>query len=550
MAQVEHATLQNGIKLAVNIITTDFGNLVAKVCECLLRRGYLTKAQISKFTELPQDKVTKCLWVLIQHNCVQAFALELEGGGRDTTMVVTQYMAVIDNIIQRLRFAKFITIVSKELDKEAREILDGLLQHGRLTLPLILDKAVEDAGKPLCMLFICFLLNTRIFNVQGNNASRDAYNESFCKLVRSRFVERCPAAEPFIPLPTDEENSKQSRPKARKFFVKEVTLEERALAAAIPMDAERFSLLNEHDVDSDEDKNEGNISSKKVGEKRKRDSHELANELDLLKAKGEPVWRVNFEEFINRLRKKACVEYARATYDNTAAMILESILKGTKITDNTVSLSLDSIFEEVIKGEGPAMTLELVSCSLEQLHFCSEDDNGYSINLKDIIDKARLEEVESLILKRYGHDAFRIFRSLSTGRALDTDQVSEKTLTDKKDTPKILYKLWQDGFLQMEKISITTGQKQTNILSWSANMDKIWRKVLDELHHAALNLSLRCAHEMEKDREISNISKTADKGKSKELESRLKRRINVYVTLNSSLMELDDAIMLFSNFLV
>ncbi|XP_074319692.1 uncharacterized protein LOC141656632 [Silene latifolia] len=528
MASVEHATLQNGIKLAVNIIATDFGNPNAKVCECLLRRGFLTKPQISKFTELPPDKVKNCLQVLIQHNCVQAFALEQEGGGRDTTVVVTQYMALIDNIIQRLRFAKFITVVSKELDKEAREILEGLLQHGRLTLPQILDKAMEDAG---------------------SDANRDAYNESFCKLVRSRFVERFPAPEPFIPLPTDEENSKQSRPKARKFFVKEVTLEERALAAAIPMDAERFSLLDEHDGDSDEDKNGGNVSGSKVGEKRKRDSVELANELDLLKAKGEPLWRVNFEEFINRLRKKACVEYARATYDNTAAVILESILKGTKSTENTVSLSLDSIFEEVVKNEGPAMTLELVRCSLEQLHFCSEDDDdGYSINLKDIIDKARLEEVESLVLKRYGHDAFRIFRSLSTGRALDTDQVSEKTLTDKKDTPKILYRLWQDGFLQMEKISITTGQKQTNILSWSVKMDKIWRKVLDELHHAALNLSLRCTHELEKDREISNMSKSADKMMSKELESRLRRKRKVYFALSSSLMELDDAIMLFSNF--
>ncbi|KAL9225320.1 hypothetical protein vseg_001262 [Gypsophila vaccaria] len=70
--------------------------------ECLHRRGYLTKKQIAKFTDLPNDKVTKCLWVLIQHNRVQAFALEQQGVGRETTEVVTHYMVVLNNIIHRL----------------------------------------------------------------------------------------------------------------------------------------------------------------------------------------------------------------------------------------------------------------------------------------------------------------------------------------------------------------------------------------------------------------------------------------------------------------
>ncbi|KAK9697648.1 hypothetical protein RND81_08G051200 [Saponaria officinalis] len=490
---------QHGIKLAVNIISTDFGQLVAKVCECLLRRGNLTKAQISKFSEVPHDKVTKCLWVLIQHNCVQAFALEQEGGGRDTTVVVTQYVALFNNIIQRLRFAKFLLEVSKELDKEAQGILGELLQHRRLTLPQILDRDMETSDK-------------------GN---RETYNESFITLLRNRFVERCPAAEPFIPLPTDEE-TKQSRPKARKFARREVTLEERALAAAIPMDGERFSISNEHDVNSDEDKMNGNVPSAKVGEKRTQDSLEKSAELDLLGPKGEPIWRVNFKEFINRLRKRACVEYARTVYDNTAAMILTSMLKTTKSTDNTVSMSLDSIFEEVVKSEeGSALNSEQVRCSLEQLHFCSEEDDVFTINLKDIIEKTRLEEVESLILKKYGHDAFRIFRSLSSGRALHTDQ----------------------------KISSGGGPKLTDYLYWSIKMEKIWPKVLDELHHAALNLSLRCAYEIEKNHEV-NMSKGDGKVLSQEADSRIRRRQQVYIALNSSLMQLDDAIMFFTDFLV
>ncbi|KAK9697644.1 hypothetical protein RND81_08G050800 [Saponaria officinalis] len=516
---------QHGIKPAVNIISTDFGQLVAKVCECLLRRGNLTKAKISKFSEVPHDKFTDLfifykmektamIYLWIGFSLRSSTMNPCNGGGRDTTVVVTQYMALFNNIIQRLRFAKFLLEVSKELDKEAQGILGGLLQHGRLTLPQILDRAMETSDK-------------------GN---RETYNESFITLLRNRFVERCPATEPFIPLPTDEEK-KQSRPKARKFARREVTLEERALAAAIPMDGERFSISNEHDVNSDEDKMDGNVPSAKVGEKRTQDSLEKSAELDLLGPKGEPIWRVNFEEFINRLRKKACVEYARTVYDNTAAVILTSMLKRTKSTDNAVSMSLDFIFEEVVKSEeGSALNSEQVRCLLEQLHFYSEEDDVFTINLKDIIEKTRLEEVESLILKRYGHDAFRIFRSLSSGRALHTDQ--------------ILYKLWQDGFVHMEKISSGGGPTPTDYLYWSIKMDKIWPKVLDELHHIALNLSLRCAHEIEKNHEVNKMSMGDGKVLSQEADRRIRLRQQVYIALNSSLMQLDDAIMFFTDFLV
>ncbi|KAL9225322.1 hypothetical protein vseg_001264 [Gypsophila vaccaria] len=101
----------------------------------------------------------------------------------------------------------------------------------------------------------------------------------------------------------------------------------------------------------------------------------------------------------------------------------------------------------------------------------------------------------------------------------------------------------------MEKIS-TGGQKQTDFLYWSIKMNKIWPKVLDELHHAALNLILRCSHEVEKNHEVNNMSKSDGKVRSQEANSRIRRSQEVYVTLNASLMELDDVIMIFNDFLV
>ncbi|XP_034710606.1 DNA-directed RNA polymerase III subunit rpc3-like [Vitis riparia] len=150
---IEKAT-QYGVQLAVHLISSHFGNLVAKVCDCLLRKGTLTLASVIRFTELPPQQVKSCILVLIQHNCVQAFAIQQEVGFGEAPRVVTQYMALFHNILHRMRFAKFLAIVSEELDKECEEILEGLLQHGRLTLEQILDRAKSNQSEGKSLLYI------------------------------------------------------------------------------------------------------------------------------------------------------------------------------------------------------------------------------------------------------------------------------------------------------------------------------------------------------------------------------------------------------------
>lgn len=53
--------------------------VLQKVCECVLRRGALTLANIIRFTELTRENVINCLRLLIHQNCVQAFTIQQEG---------------------------------------------------------------------------------------------------------------------------------------------------------------------------------------------------------------------------------------------------------------------------------------------------------------------------------------------------------------------------------------------------------------------------------------------------------------------------------------
>nr|POE67993.1 hypothetical protein CFP56_26895 [Quercus suber] len=130
----------------------------------------------------------------------------------------------------------------------------------------------------------------------------------------------------------------------------------------------------------------------------------------------------------------------------------------------SVPLSLDNIFEEVIKSEeGRVLTLVNVRTSLVQLG-CSASARGTadSYILKKIIESAQNDEVEST-----------------------TENLGLKCLIQ----------------FCTEKLVLAPNR---NILLWKVNKRPLWEHVLDEMFHAALNLSLRAAYEWDKEKEVIN----------------------------------------------
>lgn len=526
---------QHGIKLAVYLISSYFGPTVSKVCECLLRRGTLALAQIIRFTELSRQNVNNSLLVLIQHNCVQAFAIQQDGGFGEAPKILTQYMVLFDNIIHHMRFPKFMVIVTGELGKGCEEIFEGLLQHGRLSINQIVDRHKD-------------MLN------QGgvNSTSLDALHENFGELVNARFIERCPAHEPFLAPPEEETPAKKRGVKSGK-LAEESTLEARALAAAAPMESIRFLVESDTLNDVPGEASNENSTSVVLGEKRKQD---LESDKDVWATnnKKEVLWRANFEEFVRRLRHKLCIANVRARFDDGAGTVLSAILEATRSaetkvkTEKSVPLSVDTIFDEVIKSEeGRSMNVDRVRASLEQLGCHNPTiglDETYSIDLKYIIELAQNHEVESIVLKKYGREAYRIFRLLSaSGRLLETGKISSTTFVEKKDTIKLLYQLWKDDYVHMERIC--SGVKQPEFILWKVNKSSLWEHVLDDMFHAALNLRLRTTYELEKEKELLLIPIDKRHGELGERSNRIRK---VRIVLESSLMKLDDALMLFHDF--
>ncbi|KAL5730911.1 hypothetical protein ACHQM5_003694 [Ranunculus cassubicifolius] len=524
------AISEYGIKLALNIISAHFGNLVTKICECLLHKGTLTLSDIIRFTNLPSQQANNCLLVLIQHNCVQPSSQDGEG----EMAKGVSYDVVFDNILHRMRFPKFLSVVLDEFDEECVEIVEELLQHGRLSFEQIVSRGMAKRN-------------------EGDRDIQEAIRENFEKLVNAHYVERCPDSDT-VPMSQDDDNRSLTRtrgPKSTKIVDTEI-VEQQIITDGIS--SERFVV--ERNTNTDTDISEATTSGKHtnvtVGEKRKIEALKSDDGTKVVLSEKEVLWRANFEEFVSHLRRKACVASVRSRYDAGAGIVLNAMLQATRKaerkmkTERSVPLSKDDILNMVMEiEECCSMTLEDIVAVLSQLHcpcVTVEGKESYSIDLKDIIETAQNDEVESLVLKRFGKDAYKMFRLLSlSARAMETNKISDDAFVEKKEALKLLYHLWKDNYLHMEKVT-AHGSAQRQFLLWKINNCSVRERAFDEMCHAALNLRLRLAYEVEQEREILQLPQDEVGGAQ---EKKFKRIEKVKEVLEASLMKLDDDIMLF-----
>eukprot|EP00249_Psilotum_nudum_P011992 c23514_g1_i1 orf=77-1750(+) len=554
---------RHGCKLACEIIHNHFGELVGKVCRCLTFRGSLTLPEIARFCEMPISQLRPCLLVLVQHNCVQGFKVEIEGTGLGASKVFTSYICIVENILHRMRFPKFLTLVREEFGEEAEALIEGLLEHGRLTLEQLIQRGAARSGK-------------------GESEVEKPLKETFASLVRSHFIERCPLPEPVLPPKPQAETKKTSRSvRSRSSALEDRNMQDmedhRILMAAAPMDAERFLLpLSIDDVSKiDPDANTPS-SDGKAGQKRKRDALQMDSKTLARIDEKEVLWRVNYEEFIRRLRHQLCVAQVRSRIDLGSGTILQAMLEAVRSSESmsrqkvSEPLSMDSILQAVrMTHEGRTMTMERIRLALqmmsaESVGFISragEMGGQYVINLYKIIKYAQGCEVEGVVLQRYGRESCRIFRLLTMKGLLEQKQISDMALVPLKEAREILYRLLKDEYLQLQDVAKAPDHAPSKtIYLWRVNYPVMLQNILDDMFRAASNIGQRLAHELEQEQEVLNHlkeyqhSKTLADGSGAHVtltqsqHEKVKRIRRIATILETSLMKLDETIMLFNDF--
>ncbi|KAH7416484.1 hypothetical protein KP509_14G093600 [Ceratopteris richardii] len=544
---------QHGRRLAYEIICNQFGELVGKVIQCLLFKGQLSLPELARFTEINITQLRNCLLVLVQHNCVQGFRVEAEGVGLNPPKVLTSYVSIMRNILHRMRFPKFLMLVREDLGEEAEALIEGLLEHGRLTVEQLIQRAAARSNKT-------------------ESEIECSLRETFSVLVRAHYIERCPAPEPVSPSRPPPE-TKKSRTNAPNRTVENE--ETRILAAAAPMEAERF-LLGLPDTGKKVMDEDGDMSITDVapGQKRKRDALTTDGKTKALIESTEVLWRVNFEEFIRRLRHQACVKQVRSRLEPGAGSILQAMLEATRASETDVKqrfsapLTMDAIMQAVrATPDGRTMTMERIRMALQMM--CAESVGfvikqsdpvtQYVINLEKIIEAARKFELEGIILQRYGKETCRIFRLLCMKGQLEQKQISDIALVALTETRDLLYKLLKEEYLQLQEISKATDHAPSKtIYLWRVNYPCIVEHILDDMFRAASNVGLRLAHELQQEQEVLDVlrkfhhSKTSKDAPAVTLtqsqHEQVKRIRRVATILEASLLKLDDNIMLFHDF--
>lgn len=114
----------------------------------------------------------------------------------------------------------------------------------------------------------------------------------------------------------------------------------------------------------------------------------------------------------------------------------------------------------------------------------------------------------------------------------------------------------------MQEIAKTTEHVASkSIHLWRVNMRAVLHQVLDDMYHAASNLSQRLAHELEKEQEVLGLLRQIDTAKAvgtdihvpnvnltNTQQEHVKRISRITTVLEASLLKLDDAILLFHDF--
>ncbi|KAJ7929293.1 hypothetical protein B0H13DRAFT_2228569 [Mycena leptocephala] len=125
-------------RLCTQIIYSHFGPLTANVASVLLTRGRLTLPQVVRFTSLRPRTVRASVLVLVQHNVLWHAQSEDEGEVLEVN---------IEECLLRLRFGRFVWQTGELFGDAGAEIVQLILDHGKLRPPDIVSELSQDDPK-------------------------------------------------------------------------------------------------------------------------------------------------------------------------------------------------------------------------------------------------------------------------------------------------------------------------------------------------------------------------------------------------------------------
>ncbi|KAH0584090.1 DNA-directed RNA polymerase III subunit RPC3 [Termitomyces sp. J132] len=498
-------------RLCVEIIHSHFGPITASVASALLTRGRLPLPQLVRISGHKIRTVLSSVLILIQHNILWHARTDEDGEVLEVN---------VDECLMRLRFGKFVYQAEELFGKAASEIVQTILDHGKLRPPDILSHLGAYEPKTVTL-----------------------YTQTLHKLVSTSYLKPATILSHLSPRDKRIQYEAEEKAKIVGFPTAREIREAKEVAEA--------RLKREEE------------EAEQVGLKRKAkemtghrpSKRKIVGEEE--NAVEETVYfRLNFDKFNVHIRNSLVVKAAKERYNADAALVLHAALKLTESSQKNVSevrsdpMSVASISLQLSEHDlssGLVFSSKRTtnsSCIKDYLGMLSAADNPtpagragsfvsfssskVQVEFEIIGRRLRRRVLESVTRERHGAEGVRILRLLLETGKMDEKQVSKIAMMAPKDVRPLLAALAADSLISTQEVPKSADRNPTRTFYlWYVDLNKAYSVILGNLHKTLFNMRMRCRAEMEASDVNAVLEKRerSDVSQDESLLSRLERDI-------------------------
>nr|GAT44919.1 predicted protein [Mycena chlorophos] len=468
-------------RLCAQIVHSHFGPLTAKVVAVLLTRGRLTLVQIVRFTLIKPRTVRACIIALVQHNVLWHANSEEEG---------EVFEVNIEECLVRLRFGRFVWQAGELFGNPAAEIVQLILDHGKLRSPEIISHLALGDAKA-----------TRV------------YTQAMHSLVTASYL------KPSTILSHVSPRDKRIRYEA----------EEKAKISGFPTAKE----LREAKETAEARLKREEAEAEKVGLKRKaveqtgpRTSKRKAVEEEEV-VNPTVYFCVNCDCFNVHIRNALIVKTARERYNPSVALVLQTILKATEAKQKDVSeartdpVSVSNITLSLADEENLVAGLILrtknptnSACIKEYIGILSGADNPtpagrngvflsfnsgkVHVEFETICRRLRRRVLKSVTRERHGVEGVRILRLLLDTGKMDEKQISKVVMIPPNQVRPLLATMSAEAIISTQEVPKSADRNPARMFYlWHVDVPKAISVILGNLYKTLYNISVRRQAEAE-----------------------------------------------------
>ncbi|KAF8630401.1 hypothetical protein AX15_002954 [Amanita polypyramis BW_CC] len=432
-------------RLCVQIIHSHLGGLTAAVASVLLTRGRLSFPQLVRFSSLKPWIIRAAILVLVQHNILWHAQTEDEGEVVEVN---------VEECLMRLRFGKFVWLTDQLFGRAATEIVQLILDHGKLRPPDILAALSVDNPK-----------NTAVYQHALHKLVAGAY------LKPSTVLSHISPRDKRIKYEAEEKSRISGIPTAKE-------LREAKELAGIRLKRE------------EEEAEKAGLKRKAAEQPGHRSSKRKVREEEDVDE--DVYFRLNYEKYNVHIRNGLIVRAAKERFNSGAARVMEALLKVTeenqrKLTDvRTEPVSISNIVMRLNDEDDLASGLVLsangrkpsaTACVKDYLGLLSSSDNPSAagraaaftsfldsrvqVEFEVICRRLRRRVLEAVTFEKHGSAGVRIVRLLLETGKMDEKQISKIVMMASKDVRPLLMALSTDSLISIQEVPKSADRNPT-----------------------------------------------------------------------------------------